>query len=202
MLCPAAAVSALLPQATPCSRVSLLWQVASAMAGCVSNGSVASVGADCLSNGGRPPLTELHCPGFSCDRSETLYPECLESPFCLSHCAGPKAVSLKSPVLTHCPSPVQSDGYANLPSQVSDCRLNRAPGPVRFVRSAVEHCCAVALAAGCTSQHRCAGVPRLFYTWEFPRSVGNKDPSGNAALTHSPCVHQELQSWVVLTTPS
>ena len=28
------------------------------------------------------------------------------------------------------------------------------------------------------------GVPRLFYTWEFPRSVGNKDPSGNAALTH------------------
>ena len=28
------------------------------------------------------------------------------------------------------------------------------------------------------------GVPRLLYTWEFPRSVGNKDQSGNAALTH------------------
>ena len=27
-------------------------------------------------------------------------------------------------------------------------------------------------------------VPRLFYTWEFPCSVGNKDQSGNAALTH------------------
>ena len=28
------------------------------------------------------------------------------------------------------------------------------------------------------------GVPRLLYTWEVPRSVGNKDQSGNAALTH------------------
>ena len=31
------------------------------------------------------------------------------------------------------------------------------------------------------------GVPCIFYTWEFPRSVGNKDPSGNAALTHPLC---------------
>ena len=28
------------------------------------------------------------------------------------------------------------------------------------------------------------GVPCLLYTWEFPRSVGNKDQSENAALTH------------------
>ena len=28
------------------------------------------------------------------------------------------------------------------------------------------------------------GIPRLCYTWEFPHSVGNKDQSGNAALTH------------------
>ena len=28
------------------------------------------------------------------------------------------------------------------------------------------------------------GVPYLLYTWEFPCSVGNKDQSGNAALTH------------------
>ena len=28
------------------------------------------------------------------------------------------------------------------------------------------------------------GVPCLFYTWEFPRSVGNKDQLGNAAPTH------------------
>ena len=46
------------------------------------------------------------------------------------------------------------------------------------------------------------GILHLFYPWEFPRSVGNKDPSGNAALTHPPRIRQELQSWVVLTTPS
>ena len=51
-------------------------------------------------------------------------------------------------------------------------------------------------------RNRCAGAPRLFYTWKFPHSVGNKDPSGNAALTHPPRVHRELQSWVVLTAPS
>ena len=28
------------------------------------------------------------------------------------------------------------------------------------------------------------GVPCLLFTWEFPRSVGNKDQSGNAAQTH------------------
>ena len=28
------------------------------------------------------------------------------------------------------------------------------------------------------------GVPCLPYTWEFPRSVGNKDQSGNATPTH------------------
>ena len=28
------------------------------------------------------------------------------------------------------------------------------------------------------------GVPCLFYAWEFPHSVGNKDQSGNAAPTH------------------
>ena len=28
------------------------------------------------------------------------------------------------------------------------------------------------------------GVPHLLYTWEFPRSLGNKDQSENAALTH------------------
>ena len=28
------------------------------------------------------------------------------------------------------------------------------------------------------------GVLHLLYTWEFPRSVGNKDQSENATLTH------------------
>ena len=93
-----------------------------------------SVAADCLGNGGRPSPTELHRPGFSCALREPLQPERLESPFCLSHCATPNTVSLESPGLAHCPSPVQSQVQ---PSQVSGCRFNRAPGPVRFVRSAV-----------------------------------------------------------------
>ena len=160
------------------------------MVGCLGNGwlhqqwACTSVGVVCLGNGKHLSPTELHCPGFSCAHSETLHPEHLELPFCFSHCPGPNTVSLESPSLVHCPSPAQSDGYANLPSQVSDCWFNRAPGPVHFVWSAVEHHCAAAPAAGFTSQNRFAGVPRLFYTWEFPRSVGNKDPSGNAALTH------------------
>ena len=57
-------------------------------------------------------------------------------------------------------------------------------------------------ATGCTSQNHFAGAPCLFYTWEFPHSVDNKDPSGNEALTHPLCVHRDLQSWVVLTAPS
>ena len=154
----------------PCGRVSLLWWVASATAGCISNGSVTLVGADCLSNGGFPSPIELHHPVFSCACSETLHPEHLESPFCLSHCAGLNAVSLKSPCLAHCPSPVQSDGYTNLPSQVSDCRLNRAPRPVRFVWScsATTARAAAALAAGCTSQNLCLVSRVSFIPRNFP----------------------------------
>ena len=46
------------------------------------------------------------------------------------------------------------------------------------------------------------GVPCLFYTRELPRSVGNKDQTGNAAPTHRLRIQRELQSWVVLTAPS
>ena len=112
----------------------------SVVAGCVGNGRLCqqwacpSVGADCLGNGGRRSPTELHRPGFSCARSETLHAERLESPFCLSHCAGPEAVSLESPGLAHRPSLIHSEFQ---PSQVSDCRFNRAPRPVHFVRSTV-----------------------------------------------------------------
>ena len=82
------------------------------MAGYLSNGRLCqqwestSVGAECLSNGGRLSPTKLHHPGFSCAHSETLNPEHFELPFCLSHCDGPNAVSLKSPGLVHCPSPI------------------------------------------------------------------------------------------------
>ena len=117
-----------------------LWRSLSVVAGCLGNGRLrqqwacTSVGADCLGNGGRPSPTELRCPGFSCALREPLYPERLESPSCLSHCATPNAVSLEFPGLVHCPSPIQSQVQ---PSQVSDCQFNRAPRPVCFVRSAV-----------------------------------------------------------------
>ena len=61
---------------------------------------------------------------------------------------------------------------------------------------------AAAPATECASQNRCTGIPCLSYTWELPRSVGNKDPSGNAALTHRLRIQCGLQSWVVLTAPS
>ena len=144
-LCPAGVRSALLLQALPwcCS-------LRPAATGYTLQRSL-SVVACCLGNSKRPSPTELHHPGFSCARSKTLHPERLESPFCLSHCPGPNAVSLESPGLAHCPSPIQSDGYANLPSEVSDCQFNRAPGPVHFVRSTVECHCTTAPAASCTS---------------------------------------------------
>ena len=98
------------------------WRRLSVVAGCLGNGKLCqqwectSVGAGCLGNGGHPSLTELCRPGFSCAHSETLHPEHLESPFFLSHCNGPNAIFLESPGLAQCPSPIQSDGYANLPS--------------------------------------------------------------------------------------
>ena len=98
---PADVVSALLLWALPCSHrlcrrlhpaatsSTLQWSL-SVMAGCLGNGRLrqqwegTSVGADCLGNGVRPYPTELHRPGFSCARSETLHPERFELPFCLS----------------------------------------------------------------------------------------------------------------------
>ena len=59
------------------------------MACCLGNGRLrqqwecTSVGVDILSNGEHPSPTELHCPGFSCARSETLHPERFKLPFCL-----------------------------------------------------------------------------------------------------------------------
>ena len=148
---PADVGSALLLWAPPCScglcsrlcpaaTGSALWQSLSVMVGCLGNSRLSqqwectSVGADCLGNGRRPSATELHHTGFSCALREPLHREHLESPFCLSHCATPNAVFLESPELAHCPSPVQSQVQL---SQVSDCQFNRAPRPVRFVRSAV-----------------------------------------------------------------
>ena len=104
-------------------RLRQQWACISVGAGCLGNcrlhqqWACVSVRAGCLSNGGCPSPTECLRDG--------LHGERLESPFCLSHCAIPHAVSLQSPGLAHCPSPFQSRVQ---PSQVSGCRFNRAPG--------------------------------------------------------------------------
>ena len=90
------------------------------------------------------------------------------------------------PGLAHCSSPIQSQVQT---SQVSVCQFNRASGTVRFC---ADHCGAPLRSGMGRSHTGCwlhqsrslAGVPHLFYIWEFPRSVGNKGPSGNASLTH------------------
>ena len=106
--------------------------------------------------------------------------DCLKSQFCSSHWATPNALSLQSPGLAPCPSLVQSQVQ---PSQVSGCRFNRAPGQARPVGSTGVAGCRH---PGCRLHQAevLPGVPCLLYTWEFPRSLGNKDQSGNAAPTH------------------
>ena len=112
-------------------------------------------------------------PPRSCALRKPSHRECLESSFCLSHCATPNAVSLGFPGLAHCPCPVQSQIQ---PSQVSVCRFNRAPVTVRFC---MERCGAPLRSGVGQSRTGCRlhqprplpGVPRLFYTWEFPRSL-------------------------------
>ena len=136
---PAGVRSTLLLQALPCccglrsaAMGYALRRNLSVVAGCLGNGRLrqqwerTSVGVDCLGNGSCPSPTER--------LSDRLHGEHSESPFCLSHCAIPNAVSLQFPGLAHCPSPFQSQVQ---PSQVSACRFNRAPGQARPVGSAV-----------------------------------------------------------------
>ena len=121
-------------------------------------------------------------PARSCALREPPNSECLESCFV---CRTALPLTL-CPGLAHCSSPVQSQVQ---PSQVSGCQFNRALGTVRFC---ADLCGALLCSSAGRSRSGCwlhqsrslAGVPRLFYIWEFPRSVGNKGPSGNASLTH------------------
>ena len=104
----------------------------SVLAGCLGNGRLrqqwvcVSVGVGCLGNGGRPSPTQ--------HLRDHLHSKHLEFPFHSSHCTTSNAVFLKSPGLAYFPCPVQSQVQS---SQVSGCWSNRAPGPVRFVWSAV-----------------------------------------------------------------
>ena len=141
------------------------------MAGCLSSGPVSQLVRVASVMVDAPPPQSV---------SDRLHGDRLKSRSCSSHWASPNALSLQSPGRAHCPSLTQSQVQ---PSQVSGCRLNRAPGQARL--------------AGSDWQGRpppprlpaspgrgTSGVQRLPYTWESPRSVGNTDQSGNAAPTH------------------
>ena len=155
-----------------------LRQSLSVVVDCLGNGRLRrqwaciSVGAGCLGNGGCPsPMEHLR---------DRIHSERLESPFCPSHCATPNAVSLQSPGLAYCPSPVQSEVQ---PSEISGCQFNRAPGQ-RALWGALGRAGHCHPSCRLHQAEPLSGIPRLLYTWEFPRSVGNKDQSKNAAPTH------------------
>ena len=103
-------------------RLRQQWACISVGTGCLGNGwlpqqwACISVVAGCLGNGGRPPPQSV---------SDRLHRDLLKSWSCSSHWASPNALSLQYPGRAHCPSLAQSQVQ---PSQVSGCRLNRAPG--------------------------------------------------------------------------
>ena len=141
---------------------------------CLSNGKLhqqwacISVGMGCLGNGGCPSPTEHLRPSAR---------DSLKSRFCSSHWV---FQSLQSPGLAYRPSLVQSQVQ---PSQVSGCRFNRAPGQARPVGSAgwgrpSPPPLPTSLGRGT------AWRPASPLYLGVSRSVGNKDQSGNAALTH------------------
>ena len=91
------------------------------MAGCLSSGHVSQLVRVASVMVDAPPPQSV---------SDRLHGDRLKSRSCSSHWASPNALSLQSPGRAHCPSLAQSQVQ---PSQVSGCRLNRAPGQVRLL---------------------------------------------------------------------
>ena len=148
-----------------------------------------SVGVGCLGSGGRPSPTERLGPSAR---------DSLKSRFYLSHWV-PQTLCHGNPLgwptvqvsfsLKSSPFKSQVAGSTRHPDKRALWGLLGRAGCRR---------------PGCRLRQAdlLPGVPCLPYTWEFPRSVGNKDQSGNAALTHHLRIQRGLQSWVVLTAPS
>ena len=99
-------------------------RVASATAGCVSNGRVSQLRRVASVMVDAPPPHSF---------SGRLHGDCLKLRFCSSHWATLNALSLQSPGLAHCPRLAQSQVQ---PSHVSGCWFNRAPGQAHPVGSA------------------------------------------------------------------
>ena len=158
-------------------RLCQQWVCISVGTGCLSNSRLRqqwaciSVGVGCLGSGGRPFPTERLGPSAR---------DSLKSRFCSSHRVS-QTICLCNPLgwptvqvsfsLKSSPLKSQVAGSTGHPDK---CALWGLLG------RAGRRC------PGCRLRQAdlLPGIPCFFYTWEFPRSVGNKDQSGNAAPTH------------------
>ena len=159
------------------SRLRQQWACISVGTGCLGNGRLCqqwvciSVGAGCLGSGGRPSPTERLGPSAQ---------DSLKSQFCSSH-GVPRTLCSCNPL--------------GLPTVQVSFSLKSSPLKSQ-VASSTGHPDKHALwgllgRAGCRrpgcrlrQADLLPGILCLPYTWEFLRSVGNKDQSGNATPTH------------------
>ena len=150
----------------------------SVVSGCLSNGRLCqqwvciSVGADCLGNGG--------CP-FPMERLRNIFTGSIWNRCFVCPTALPDTLCLCNPLGWPTVQVLFSLTFSPLKSQVAS---STGHSDKRALCGAL--CVAGRHHPGCRllQPKPLPGIPRLFYIWEFPRSVGNKDHSGNAALTH------------------
>ena len=158
-------------------RLRQQWACISVGTGCLGNGwlhqqwACISVEVGCLLSGGRPSPTERLGPSAR---------NSLKSRFCSSHWV-PRTLCPCNPLgwptvqvsfsLKSSPLKSQVAGSTGHPDKRALWGLLGRAGRRR---------------PGCQLRQAdlLPGVLCLFYTWEFPSSVGNKDQSGNAAPTH------------------
>ena len=182
---PVAAGSALLLRSPPCCHGLRPAVESLCCTRCLGNSRLhqqwacTSVGADCLANGGHPSPTELRFQGTSPPGVFGItvlfvtlrYPKCCVPGISWTGSLSKSHLVSSSALSTH-RLPVQQG------SRTSALCAERCGAPLRY-SAGRRH-------TGCQLHQPkpLLGVPHLIYTWEFSRSVGNKDPSGNATLTH------------------
>ena len=159
-------------------RLRQQWACISVGAGCLGNcrlrqqWACVSVGAGCLGNGGCPSPTER--------LRDCLHGERLESPFFLSHCA-PQTLCFCNPLGWPTVQVSFSLKFSPLKSQVAS---STGHPDKRALWGALGQAGRHHPSCRLLQAEPLPGVPCLLYTWEFHRSVGDKDQSENAALTH------------------
>ena len=157
-----------------------LWQSLSVVPGCLSNGRLhqqwayTSVGADCLNNGGRPFPMELHFKKTSSPGAFgiTVLFVALRYP---KRCV--PGISWAGSLSKSCS--VSSSALSGLSFLVQQGTCNSALLYGALWSASALRCGLQSHRLLATLAKTSAWCPCLSYTWEFPRSVGNKDLSGN-----------------------